>query len=57
MNTFILIGFTLIVAPVISYIMAPKDLDEFEPKCTTAIMIQAVIGVCWLLVGLGYGIK
>ena len=57
MNTFILIGFTLIVAPVISYIMAPKDLDEFESKCATAIMIQAVIGVCWLLVGLWYGIK
>lgn len=57
MNTFILIGFTLIVAPVISYIRALKDLDKFESKCTTAIMIQAVIGVCWLLVGLGYGIK
>lgn len=57
MNTFILIGFTLIVAPVISYIMAPKDLDDFESKCTTAMMIQAVIGVCWLLVGLGYSIK
>ena len=57
MNTFILIGFTLIVAPVISYIMAPKCLDEFESKCTTAIMIQAVIGACWLLIGLGYSIK
>lgn len=57
MNTFILIGFTLIVAPVISYIMAPKDLDDFESKRLTAIMIQAVIGVCWLLVGLGYSIK
>lgn len=30
MNTFILIGFTLIVAPVISYIMAPKDLDDLN---------------------------
>ena len=57
MNTFILIGFILVVAPVISYIIAHKDLDEFESKCTTAIMIQAVIGVCWLLIGLGYGIK
>ena len=57
MNTFILIGFILVVAPVFSYIIAPKDLDEFESKCLTAIMIQAVIGVCWLLVGLGYSIK
>lgn len=57
MNDFILIGFVLIVAPVISYVLAPTDLDEFESKCTTAIMIQALIGVCWLLVGLGYSIK
>lgn len=57
MNTFLLIGFTLIVAPVISYIMAPKDLDDFESKCVTVIMIQAVIGACWLLIGLGYSIK
>lgn len=57
MNNFILIGLVLIVAPVISYALTPTDLDEFESKCTTAIMIQAVIGVCWLLVGLGYSIK
>lgn len=57
MNNFILIGFVLIIAPVISYALAPTDLDEFESKCTTAIMIQALIGVCWLLVGLGYSIK
>lgn len=57
MNTFILIGFILVVAPVFSYIMAPKDLDEFESKCTIAIMIQAVIGACCLLIGLGYSIK
>lgn len=57
MNNFILIGFVLIIAPVISYALAPTDLDEFEAKCTTAIMIQALIGVCWLLVGLGYNIK
>lgn len=57
MNTFILIGLVLIVAPVISYMLAPKNLDEFESKCTTATLIQAIIGVCWLLVGLGYSIK
>lgn len=57
MNNFILIGFVLIVAPVISYILAPTDLNEFESKCITAIMVQAVIGVCCLLVGLGYSIK
>lgn len=57
MNTFILIGFTLSVAPLISYIMAPKDLDDFESKCTIAILIQTVIGACCLLIGLGYSIK
>lgn len=57
MNTFILIGFMLIVAPAVSYVLAPTNLDEFESKCTTAIMIQAIIGVCCLLVGLGYSIK
>lgn len=57
MNTFILIGFILVVTPVFSYIIAPKDLDEFESKCTTAIMIQAVIGACCLLIGLGCSIK
>lgn len=57
MNDFILIGFTLVIAPVISYIIAPKDLDVFESNCTTLIMIQAVIGVCCLLIGLGYSIK
>lgn len=57
MNTFLLIGFALIVAPVMSYIIAPKELDEFESKCTTAIFLQAVIGACLLLIGLGYSIK
>lgn len=57
MNDFILIGFTLVIAPTISYIIAPKDIDVFESNCTTLIMIQAVIGVCCLLIGLGYSIK
>lgn len=57
MNTFLLIGLALIVAPVMSYIIAPKELDEFESNCTTAIFLQAVIGACWLLIGLGYSIK
>ena len=57
MNTFLLIGFALIVAPVVSYIIAPKELDEFESNCTTAIFLQAVIGACLLLIGLGYSIK
>lgn len=57
MNTFLLIGLALIVAPVMSYIIAPKELDEFESNCTTAIFLQAVIGACCLLIGLGYSIK
>lgn len=57
MNDFILIGFMLVTGPIICYGLAPKNLDDFESKCTTAMLIQGVIGVCCLLVGLGYSIK